>query len=111
MKYPNDANGDVFRRMEDHGFDFTVEHAVDFHAVFATEAEADQIARMYLADHNAGNKLTNIETKPSDKGGMELTLSKRMLVNYEAVSAFESTLAERVSQVDGYLDGWGVLQQ
>jgi hypothetical protein len=41
---------------------------------------------------------------------MELTLSKRMLVSYEAVTAFESTLAERVALVDGYLDGWGVLQ-
>jgi hypothetical protein len=38
------------------------------------------------------------------------TLSKRMRVTYEAVTAFESKLAARVSQVDGYLDGWGVLQ-
>jgi hypothetical protein len=111
MKYPDDVNGDVFRRMENHGFDFTSEHVVDFHAVFATEAMADQIARMYVADHKAGDRFTNIETKPFDQGGMELTLSKRMLVTYEAVSAFESTLADRVSQVDGYLDGWGVLQQ
>jgi hypothetical protein len=110
MTYPDDANGDVFRRMESSGFDFTTPHVVDFHAVFATEAMADQIARMYLADHKAGEKLTNIETKPFPQGGMELTLSKRMLVSYEAVTAFESTLAERVALVDGYLDGWGVLQ-
>lgn len=110
MKFPDDANGDVFRRMQDHGFDFASEHVVDFHAVFATEAEADQIAQMYLADHKAGQKLSNIETKPHEKGGMELTLSKKMCVTYEAVCTFESTLAARVSQVDGYLDGWGVLQ-
>jgi hypothetical protein len=111
VKYADDAKGDVFRRMEDHGFDFSSEHVVDFHAVFATEAEADRIARMYVEDHRAGDKLTNIETKPFDQGGMELTLSKRMLVTYEAVSVFESALAERVSQVDGYIDGWGVLQE
>jgi len=96
--------------MEAHGFDFTSQHVVDFHAVFATEEAADQIARMYVADHKSGDKFTNIETKPHERGGMELTLSKRMLVTYEEVSAFEAKLAERVSQVDGYLDGWGVLQ-
>jgi len=111
MKYPDDAKGDFFRRVEDHGFDFASEQVVDFHAVFATEAEADRIARMYAADHKAGDKLTNIETKPFDQGGVELTLSKRMLVGYDAVSAFESKLAERAPQVDGYLDGWGVLQE
>ena len=48
-------------------------------------------------------------TKPYSEGGMELTLSKKMIVTYEAVSAFEKKLAERVAQVEGYLDGWGVL--
>ncbi len=42
---------------------------------------------------------------------MELTLSKKMLVTFDAVSAFEAKLRERVSAVDGYLDGWGVLQE
>ena len=111
MTYPDDANGDVFRRMEATEFDFSAEHVVDFHAVFATEAMADQIARMYLADHKAGDKFTNIETKPFPQGGMELTLSKQMLVTYEAVTTFESALSERVALVDGYLDGWGVLQR
>jgi len=111
MNYPDDVNGDVFRRMKAHGFDFTREHVVDFHAVFATEAEADRIARLYVADHKAGDKFTNIETKPHREGGMQLTLSKKMIVTYEAVSAFEAMLKERVSEVDGYLDGWGLLQE
>jgi hypothetical protein len=33
-----------------------------------------------------------------------------MIVTYEDVSRFEETLAERVARVDGYLDGWGVMQ-
>lgn len=33
-----------------------------------------------------------------------------MLVSYEAITAFESTLAERVALVDGYLVVEGVLQ-
>lgn len=110
MKYPDDINGDVFRRMENDGFDFSVEHIVDFYSVFATEAGADQIARKYLADHKAGDVFTNIEARPREEGGMELILSKRMLVTYETVGEFEKKLGELVSKVDGYLDGWGVLQ-
>ncbi len=111
MNYPKDVNGDVFRRMEAHGFDFSMEHVVDFHAVMATEEEADQIARQYLADHKAGDRLTNIETKPHPKGGMEVHLAKKMLVTYETVTRFEGTLGERVSKLNGYLAGWGVLQE
>lgn len=111
MKYPDNVNGDVFRRMEESGFDFSVEHVVDFFAVFATETEADQVARMYLADHQAGDRFKNIETRPHDEGGVELTLSKQMLVTYEKITAFEQKMAERVSTVEGYLDGWGVLQE
>jgi hypothetical protein len=111
MKYPDDINGDVFRRMEENGLDFSVEHVVDFYSVFATEEEADLIARMYLADHKSGDELAKIETKPHAKGGMELTLSKRMLVTYEAVTKFEAELLRRLTRVDGYLDGWGVFQE
>ena len=97
--------------MESDGFEFGVEHIVDFHAVFATQAEADQVALTYAADHDAGDRFANIVTKPFSEGGMELTLSKAMPLTYEAVTRFESELAKRVSQVDGYLDGWGVMQR
>jgi hypothetical protein len=111
MTYPDDENGDVFRRMASHGFDFSKEHVVDFHAVMATEEEANKVARMFLADHNAGQKLENIETKPHEVGGMRLDLAKKMIVTYKSVTEFESLLAERVSQFEGYLDGWGVMQE
>lgn len=111
MPYPNDANGDVFRRMEKHGFNFEIEHIVDFHAVFATEKEADQIAKMFVEDRNAGKQLVNIETKPHEVGGMCLDLAVRMMVTYNAVCEFEDLLAERVASVEGYIDGWGVLHK
>lgn len=34
MPWPNDADGDVFRRLESHGFDFTKEYDVDFNVDF-----------------------------------------------------------------------------
>jgi hypothetical protein len=110
MNFPNDVNGDVLRRMQDSGFDFSKEHDVEFFVIFRTEADADAVAREYLADHQKGSRFNNIETKPAQKGGMELVLVKPMLVTYENITQFESELKRRVSQYDCYLDGWGVLQ-
>ena len=34
MTWPNDADGDVFRRMEKSGFDFSKAHSIDFNVDF-----------------------------------------------------------------------------
>lgn len=111
MDYPTDANGDVFRRLESHGFDFKSPHDVEFFAVFPDEEAADKVAKQYVADHHAGEKLANVETKPARDGGMELVVVKSMLVTYENVSGFEDKLANRVAAAGGRLDGWGVMQE
>ncbi len=108
-KYPDDANGDVFRSLENQNFDFNQEHDVEFLSVFATEAEAENIALRYVEDSKAGANLKNIETRPHEVGGMELELVVEMKPTYENVVAFETKLQERVSKVEGYLDGWGFL--
>lgn len=107
--YPDNDNGDVFRRLEEADFDFSQEYAVDFYAVYATEEEADIVARQFASDWKAGEKFKNIETRPAEKGGMELELVPVMKVTYENIAAFEKKLSDRTSKVNGYLDGWGVL--
>ena len=109
-KYPDDANGDVFRRLEESNFDFSKDHSVEFFAVFATEVEADKIARMYVEDHENNFTLKNIETRPYDKGGMVLELVALMKVTYDNIVNFENKFQKRVTTVEGYLDGWGIWQ-
>ena len=109
MKYPDDVNGDVFRRLEEDDFDFSLEYPVDFFAVYETELEADIVAKQYASDWKVGEKFKNIETRPGENGGMELELVPIMQVTYENISKFEAKLAERTAKVNGYLDGWGVL--
>ena len=109
MNYPNDANGDVFRRLEEDNFDFSLEYEIDFFAVYETEEEADIVAKQFVSDWKAGQKFKNIETRPAEAGGMELELVPIMTVTYENILAFEVKLAERTAKVNGYLDGWGVL--
>ena len=109
-KYPDDVNGDVFRRLEKSDFDFSKDHSVEFFAVFATEEEADKIARMYVNDHENDFILKNIETRPYEKGGMELELVALMKITYRSIVDFENKFQERVATVEGYLDGWGIWQ-
>ena len=109
--YPNDDNGDVFRRLEEDNFDFSLEYPVDFYAVYATEEDADAVAKQFASEWNAGQTFKNIETRPAEKGGMELELVPIMKVTYENIVSFEKKLAERTSKVNGYLDGWGVFHE
>ncbi|WP_115527998.1 MULTISPECIES: ribonuclease E inhibitor RraB [Xanthomonas] len=111
MNFPRDENGDVLRRMQASNFDFSKKHDVEFFAVFRTEEAAYYVAMEFVADRKAGEHFVNIETRPADSGGMELELVKRMIVTHDAVTEFEERLASRVSRHDGYMDGWGVLQQ
>ena len=109
MEFPNDANGDVLRRMQAQDFDFSTPHSIDFFAVFPTEEAAGAVARLYVADHEA-DPLDRIETRPAEEGGMELHVAKTMLATHANITAFEDVLGERTSRHGGYLDGWGVLQ-
>jgi len=111
MSFPDDANGDVFRRMEASAFDFSRPHNVDFFAVFPTLREANAVAKQFIADHHAGEPLVSVKTRSSEKGGTELMVVKSMLVTHENVTNFENLLAQRVAQHDGYVDGWGVMQE
>jgi hypothetical protein len=111
MEFPTDENGDVLRRMQASGFNFSAPHDVEFFAVFRTEEEADIVARQFVADRATGESIVAIETQPAERGGMELMIVKSMLITHENVSTFESRLAQRVSEHDGYMDGWGVMQE
>lgn len=110
MSFPDDENGDVFRRMEASCFNFSIPHNVDFFAVLPNMEEADAVAKQFIAGHDAGEPIVSVETCPGEKGA-ELTIVKAMLVTYENVTQFEKLLARRVARHDGYVDGWGVMQE
>ena len=57
MLLPNDANGDVLRRMEAQGDDLSRPGNVDFTVIFADESSAEQFAEHFRAlGHEASVK-------------------------------------------------------
>lgn len=111
MIFPDDVDGDVFRRMQASGFDFSVPHPVEFFAVFADAEAANRVAEQYIEEHQrGGDQLAHVRTTGRENGETELFIAKTMTVTYEAVTAFEARLTERAAQNGGRPDGWGVLQ-
>lgn len=111
MAYPDTASGDVFRRLEAHGFDFSVPHEVEFFVLFPDEQCADAVAKKYVVEHKEGKRLAKVETRSGRQGGMELIIAKEMFVTYDNVTQFEAELGKRAAAFGGRLDGWGVLQE
>ena len=106
MNFPDTSNGDVFRRLAKNNIKFGELFDVEFFAILATENMADTIAKQYV---NSKYQMVNIETRPFDDGRMELELIVKVPLTYENICLFEDELQNRVSSVDGYLDGWGIL--
>jgi regulator of RNase E activity RraB len=104
-------NAEVIARMIADGMDLSVPYPVEYVAVFPTEEAADKVALMFVDDVKSGEKYSNIETMPGEKGGMELLVVKQMLVTAEGIAEFELLLEQRAEQYGGYADGWGVMQE
>lgn len=84
--------------------------SVEFFSVLSTQEQAIIVAKQYLDEDMNGEKLDNIATHPYTSGGMELILTKTMLVTQENISAFENKLAERLSVHEGRLNGWRIIR-
>lgn len=52
MSYPDNLNGDVFRRMEASNLDFWIGHTVDTHAFFTKEEAAILMAGAYCKNES-----------------------------------------------------------
>ena len=79
--------------------------------IFPDEQCADAVAKGFVAEHEEGKRLANVETRPGREGGMELIIAKEMFITYDNVTQFEAELGQRAEAFGGRLDGWGVLQE
>ena len=98
-------DGDVLRRMQRHGFDFSKEHAIDFFAILPSRRAAESVAKTFDTE-----KKTAVALQPeADKPGTQVTVIKTMHATYENITSFESKFGRIVEANGGYLDGWGVM--
>jgi hypothetical protein len=106
MKYPDDANGDALRRMEEQGDDLSCPRNVEFTVVFPNESAARQFADHFSTlGYAASAELTEtVENFPWD-----VVVVNHMAPSHEKIGAFEDLLEGVAVTFGGHNDGWGCL--
>ena len=104
MTWPNDADGDVLRSLEENGFDFTKEYEIDFNIDFNSwpppEEAINKIREYY----------PNIETYEQEEeyeGYLQFKVKSK--VNYELVTSMQRKVTAMVEKYGGVCESWGVM--
>jgi hypothetical protein len=103
--WPNDADGDVFRRLVEHRFDFSKSYYVDFNVDFAAWPPAEaaiawlESAFGFLSLH-----------PPIDDFGGYAQFQVHGPVNYNTVTLIQRKVTIAMEPFGGICESWGVMQ-
>ena len=102
--WPNDADGDVLRRMKQKGFDFSKPHLIDFNVDFEDWPPADEAVEWLKREYPS-----SIVHPPTEEmnGYVQFQVFERL--SYELVAGTQSYVTEKMSKFGGYCESWGVL--
>ncbi len=106
--FPGDLNGDVLRRLQQAGDDFSIPRNVDFSVVFPDESGAEEFARLCRA---ARYEVTVAKSDVRPERPWDVTIVKYMLMTHAGIAEFEAELEAAASPLDGRNDGWGCIAQ
>lgn len=101
MDYPNDADGDVLRRIAGNGSDMSKPMEVDFAVAAPDEDSARAVAE---AAAKRGYR-TNVGR--DDAGGWSCYCTRTMLATYDGVMAVQAELDGLGHPYGAHADGWG----
>lgn len=101
--WPNDADGDVLRALEEEGFDFDAVHQVDFQINFERWPPPPQ-ALQFL--EKLYGTCAIVEPDEESDGYVEIT--KRMMVTYEGVISVQEQITTLLKPFTGSCDWWEV---
>lgn len=102
--WPDDADGDVFRRLLADDFDFFVPHTVDYNVDFDDWPPSDE-ALSRLAQ--LVGEFEVIE--PDEEGDGYVCFQVTGLVTYEGVMRVQRETSEALEPFGGVCESWGVL--
>jgi len=102
--FPNDANGDALRRLQENGDDLTRPRDINFTVVFPRKSLAEA-----FADHFRGHgyKVSLEKTECVPEFPWDVVIVSHMLPSHSDISKFEEALEEVASPLGGRNDGWG----
>ncbi|WP_018608494.1 ribonuclease E inhibitor RraB [Uliginosibacterium gangwonense] len=105
MNWPDDADGDVFRRLLKHGFNFSKSYIVNYNVDFDTwppsRSALDLLRSMY-------GTLEIFEQEEGSAGYVQFQIHGP--VTYESVTTMQLQTSSRMAPYGGICESWGVLQ-
>lgn len=107
-KFPDDENGDVLWRMQEHGDNLSKRREIDFSVIFPSEDSALQFAVHLLRN---GQKVSFSEYEGSEEFPWQVEVHPNMEPTHENVSGFERQLEDDAAKLGGKNDGWGSFAQ
>ena len=105
MEWPQDADGDVLRRMQSKGFDFETPCTIDFNVDFDAWPPPAQ-AIQSLEQQFPGK--TKVYANVDNNGGYVL-LQVFQRLSYDLVMQVQSNVSGLMSPYGGICESWGVL--
>jgi hypothetical protein len=102
--FPNDENGDVFRRMIQNGDDISQPHMMDFCHIFPERRQA-----LAFADLVDGRDLEVCISYYKERDTWQVIVKRYMIPTYKDVAALELSLGSQAESVGGEADGWGCM--
>ena len=109
MNWPNDVDGDVFRRLVEEGFDFSKEHTIDLIVDFERWPLSDSV-KVALNALYTGCEYIDPDDEDMENGEangyVQFSLSNKL--TYEFIIEKQKQVTEQTKQFGGWCDSWGV---
>jgi hypothetical protein len=105
VEWPNDADGDVFRRLQESGFDFRKVRSVDYNVDFMNWPPAEEALKILRANYG---QIALYEPDENGLGYVQFQVEGRL--TYDAVMAVQKTATLLNERFGGACESWGVFE-
>ncbi|MBR1208016.1 MULTISPECIES: ribonuclease E inhibitor RraB [unclassified Bradyrhizobium] len=105
MDWPNDADGDVLRRLANDRFDFLTAHVVDFVIDFADRPSPEALT---LLRQNYPLAVIHNDT---EYGPNSLLIQLQSVVTYDFITTTQAGITELLKPFGGICESWGVMNE
>ena len=103
MSWPADPDGDVFRRLQEQGFNFLEPHAIDFNVEFNEWPPPQEAIALLRTRHPS---LEVVEPDAEIPGYVSFQVFGA--VSYEHVTSVQRSASSMVATFGGVCESWGV---
>ena len=111
MNWPNDADGDVLRRLDSDGFDFEKEHVIDFNIDFnswpLSKEVVEAITKLY-----SNCEFIEPDEEDIENGDLIGYVQFQFFgkLTYDLVVNTQANATQQTKQFGGWCESWGLMQ-